>query len=161
MSILSILGIMALLVGVDQLTKLLVQLNLWDGSPLTVIPHILQFRFIENTGAAFSMFSGKTFLLGLFTGILIAVGLYLLLSKSISGKLNNVALLLIVSGGTGNLIDRVARHSVVDFIEFTFVDFAVFNFADICVTTGAILLMISILFGKNSDSDDGGIGHGK
>ena len=49
-----------------------------------------------------------------------------------------------IGGAIGNLIDRVFRHYVVDFIEFTFTNFAVFNFADCCVTIGAVILVIAI-----------------
>ena len=51
-----------------------------------------------------------------------------------------------MAGGAGNLIDRATRQFVVDFIEVLFTNFAVFNFADICVTTGAVLLILSTLW---------------
>ena len=135
----------AIMVGLDQFTKHLVLSFLTAGQPVTVIPGLVQFRYVENTGMAFSMFSDKTWLLALFTAVVLAVCIVLLLMGKVEGKLKQFAFLLIIAGGAGNLIDRVMRHSVVDFIEFTFTHFAVFNVADIFVTIGAGLLIL-ILF---------------
>ena len=63
-------------------------------------------------------------------------------------KLLNISLSLIVSGALGNFYDRLFHGFVVDFIEFSFFDFPVFNVADILVTTGSVLLIIFIIFGK-------------
>lgn len=144
--------IVLVLVGIDQFTKVWVLHHLANGVPVTVIPHVLQFRYISNTGAAFSMFSGKTLGLSLVT---IAI-LILLIVLFIKGKFNTNLLkagaLLVIAGGLGNLIDRLFRHYVVDFMEFTFTHFAVFNFADCCVTIGAALLILAIIISMARDS---------
>lgn len=137
--------IAALLVGVDQLSKVLVLKYLSGGTEVTVLPHVLQFRYVENTGAAFSMLSGNTILLSVLTGLILAGAVWLLAAGKVQERANRVAVLLMVAGGLGNLIDRLFRHYVVDFMEFTFIKFAVFNFADCCVTIGAAILILSTL----------------
>ena len=153
MTIALTLAVVAVLTGLDQLTKYLVLTNIKPVNAVPVIDKVIQFRYVENTGAAFSILSEKTWLLSLFTGILIILAfLYLFLGKA-DNKLQYVSLVLIISGGLGNLIDRIFRGFVIDFIEYLFMEYAVFNFADILVTIGAVLLVISVLFAKPSKEE--------
>ena len=118
----------------------------YAGGTWVIIPGILGYRYAENTGAAFSIFSGITQVLAVMTAILIAgVSLYLFLGKSIP-RVARYGLWLVVAGGLGNLYDRVFYGYVVDFFDFLFVDFAIFNVADICVTCGAALAIASYLW---------------
>lgn len=135
----------AVLVGLDQWSKHQILAKLPNGQAVTVLPNILQFRSVENTGAAFSVLSGKTLALTVATAVILLIGVVLLALEKIPGRWNQIAVVLMLSGGAGNLIDRIHRHSVVDFIEVLFTDFAVFNVADCCVTVGAFLLIISTL----------------
>ena len=136
--------IVAILVGLDQLIKWCATVYLAPIGAVTVIPGILEFRFLLNDGAAFSSFGGKQMFLILFTGIaLIAVAVYLL--KKRPSKVEYVAWVLVLSGGIGNLIDRVANRVVVDYINFLFVNFAVFNFADILICVGIALLVLNVI----------------
>ena len=68
------------------------------------------------------------------------------------------SLALILAGGTGNLIDRVTRGFVVDFIDVRIINFAVFNIADICAVIGGIMLFLSVIIvehkEKNKDKND-------
>ncbi len=137
--------VVVLLVAVDQLSKYLVLTGLKPIGTMTVIDGILQFRYVENTGAAFSMMSNNTTLLSIITSLIMIAILVALITGKIKDKLQCAALIIVVAGGIGNLIDRIERGFVVDFIEFTFVDYAVFNVADIFVTIGAVLLIISII----------------
>ena len=134
-----------LLVGADQLTKHLVLTHLADGHSVTVIPQVLQFRYVQNTGAAFSLFHDKTWLLSLVTAAILIAAAVLLIRGKIPGRFKQVCVLLIMAGGIGNLIDRVFRHYVVDFLEVLFVRFAVFNVADCFVTVGAFLLIFCLI----------------
>ena len=142
-AILSAVLVLAL-VGVDQWTKYWALHALTSGRTVTVLPHVLQFRYLENTGMAFSMFSNRTWALSGLTMVILVVLIVLLCRGTFSTRGMRIGALLILSGGFGNLIDRVSRHYVVDFIEFTFTNFAVFNFADCCVTIGAVILVIAI-----------------
>jgi len=119
-------------------------------APVREIPWIdgvIGFRYAENTGAAFSAFSGSTLLLGVVSLAVCASILIYILRHPGMNWLTNLSLSMLLAGGTGNLIDRFCRGYVVDFFEFQFVDFAVFNVADIYITTGAVLLFLALLFG--------------
>lgn len=132
----------AAIAAVDQLIKIAVlNSSLVSGEVSTVIDGFLQWRYVENTGAAFSLFTGKTALLSVFTAVVLLVGFYLIIAKKIKSKVALVSVVMLMGGGLGNLIDRVFRHFVVDYIEVLFIDFPVFNFADCFVTVGEFLLV--------------------
>ena len=98
------------------------------------------------------------------TVAIIAIGIYLVKCRKKVPPLLGISLAMIVGGGIGNQIDRIANGFVVDFLEFQFMDFAVFNIADCFVTVGAFLVLIDILFvNRNlfSDSRDSGDGKDK
>ena len=132
----------AAIAAADQLIKLAVLASsLVSGGIYTVIPDILQFRYVENTGAAFSLFSDKTEMLSVFTAVVLLAGFVLIFTGKIKSKIVLTSIVMLMGGGLGNLIDRVFRHFVVDYIEVLFVDFAVFNFADCFVTVGEFILI--------------------
>ena len=138
--------IVVLGVVLDQLSKHWVSANLY-GQTVNIIPGVLSYSYVENTGAAFGMLNSSTILLSI-ASILLAVSLsYVLIRyyKQLS-KLTKMSLALIVAGGIGNMIDRVFNGFVVDFIQADFMRFAVFNIADICITFGTILLIMAMLF---------------
>ena len=147
------LVMVALLVGLDQLIKYLVITNVKPVDAVPVIDNILQFRYVENTGAAFSILSEKTWLLSLITGVMIIGALLYLFITRPKSKLLTTSIILVVSGGLGNLIDRIFRGYVVDFIEYLFMEYAVYNFADILVTIGAVLLVIAIFLDKGETDE--------
>ncbi|MBO5859202.1 MAG: signal peptidase II [Clostridia bacterium] len=131
----------ALLTAVDQLTKYVAINTVKVDGPFEFFFGLFQFRYVENTGAAFSSFSENKAVLFLFSGLLLVGVLIVLLGRKIESKFANISLVLVAAGGLGNMIDRVINGYVVDFIEPLFVDFAVYNFADICITVGAFLLI--------------------
>ena len=135
------LATIILLTVIDQLTKYAAVMTVKVNGPEEFLFGLFQFRYVENTGAAFSSFSNNTTALTVATVIILAGCLILLLSKKIKSKFMNVCLLLVISGGLGNVIDRIVNGFVVDFIEPLFIDFAVFNFADCCITVGALLMI--------------------
>lgn len=137
----------AAIAAADQLIKIAV-LNspLVSGEVSTVIDGFLQWRYVENTGAAFSLFTGKTALLSVFTAVVLLVGFYLIFAKKIKSKVALASVVMLMGGGLGNLIDRVFRHFVVDYIEVLFIDFPVFNFADCFVTVGEFLLVGYLIY---------------
>ncbi len=142
-----ILLIVAGLVGIDQLTKWLAVQFLKGDDPLSVIPDIFSFTYTENRGAAWSMFEGQQWLLIGVTSVMI-VGL---LAVLLSGRFRRHRLatfggILVVAGGVGNLIDRVFRGYVVDFLQTDFMDFPIFNVADCFVVVGAVLLFVYFVF---------------
>lgn len=138
--------VIALLVAVDQVIKLLVIKHLEPIGSLTLIDGFIQLNYAENTGAAFGSFKGRLTLLSMFTFVIIVIGLGYLLIKKHKVDVEYVCITLIISGGLGNLIDRVFRGYVVDYIEPLFIDFAIFNFADILVTCSCIAYAIWLIY---------------
>ncbi len=133
--------IIAVLTAVDQLTKYVAVNTVKINGPSEFLFGLFQFRYVENTGAAFSSFSDNTLVLTVLTVIILLVCLILLCSRKIKSLFVNICLILVISGGVGNVIDRILYGYVVDFIEPLFIDFAVFNFADCCITVGAFMLI--------------------
>lgn len=143
--LLVLLGI-AGLVAVDQLTKVLAVTYLRDG-PVALWDGVFDLTYVENRGAAFGLGQGYGWLFAVLTVILSCGILWLLFStRRFRHPLAVASGMLIVAGGIGNLIDRVGRGFVVDFLYFKLIDFPVFNVADCCVVIGAILLAVYVLF---------------
>ena len=141
-----------LIIAFDQITKYFASLNLKNTDAVGFIPGLVQFRYAENTGMAFSMLSGARWVFILVTVIACVLVLYYLFSDRCKSLWLYWSLGVIVSGGIGNLIDRIKFGYVVDFIEPTFVDFAVFNIADCAVTCGAVSLIAYLIYDMIRDS---------
>lgn len=140
-----ITGFFIVMVAIDQLIKYAVVENLKPILIYELIPGVLRLRYVENTGAVFGLFSDSVLPLAIFSVVLVAITLYLLISKRITSKYVFACLLLMASGGTGNLIDRFRLGYVIDYLEPTFINFAVFNFADCLITVGAGMLIIYLI----------------
>lgn len=141
--------IVVLGVGLDQLTKYLVSANFAiDASPdLKVWEGVFHIRCISNDGAAFGMLDEHRWLfMSVSTVVIIAVVALVIVKRKNIPLFLGITLSLIVSGGIGNMIDRVALGYVVDFIYFVPIDFPCFNVADSLVCIGAVLMFIYVLF---------------
>lgn len=117
---------------------------------------ILGLRYTENTGAAFSSFSGaRWFLVGFTLIMLIALLIFVIKCKT-KNMFFLISTVMIMSGGIGNLIDRIRQGYVVDYLDVKLFNFAVFNFADICVVLGAVFALIYVFFvePKIADKND-------
>ncbi len=136
------LVIIAALTALDRVSKIAVTASLKGAEPKEFLFGAFQLRYAENTGAAFSSFSQNTLILTVFTLLVLALCLFVLLGRRTKSLFISACLILIISGGIGNVIDRIAQGYVVDFIEPLFMNFAVFNVADIFITVGAALLII-------------------
>ncbi len=143
----------------DQISKYLIAANFSLGATGTIIPKLFDFRYIYNTGGAWGMLSGKTWLLVAVTATVIIAAVIWLILKGRKNKWLFASVCLILSGGTGNMIDRIFRGGkVVDFIEFAFwKSFPVFNIADIAIVIGcggliAYLLLDIIKDYRNKDN---------
>ena len=141
-----IVAVTAVLVGLDQLTKWLAVMYLQNGESVTAIPRLFNFTYAENTGAAFGILKDHRWVfLTISTVTIIGMTLYLYLFRS-EGRLYDVAIAMIISGGIGNMIDRLRLDYVVDFLYFSLINFPIFNVADIYVTCATILLAGLLLF---------------
>ena len=135
-----------ILVLADQVVKFWVRANIPLGESIPFLPHIMDLTYTQNTGAAFSILREHTWLLTLLSAVLVVIVALLVAKRFIAGRLGLVAATLVLAGGIGNLIDRVALGYVTDMFQTTFMDFAVFNVADSCLTIGVVLLVIYVLF---------------
>ena len=143
-------GWIALLVlAADQAVKYLA-CRLQATFPL--IPGVLAFTYAENTGMAFSLLSGRSWLLGLISAAVIVLGL-LALRRYRLGPLPSVAAMLMLGGAAGNMIDRLFHGYVVDMFEVLLFRFAIFNVADAALTVGCVLMAASLLFNPKDWSD--------
>ena len=143
-------------IGFDQLTKYLAATNLpIDASPdVKVWEGVFHIRCISNDGAAFGMLDDQRWIFMSVSSIMIVVLLaYLIVKYKSISKLLGVALALVVSGGIGNMIDRIVLGYVVDFIYFVPIDFPCFNVADSLVCIGAALMFVAVLFVEDPDGE--------
>ena len=140
--------LVALWLGLDIATKRFFNTHFSVGEETgDLFAGLFHIRLVHNTGAAWGMFSESTKMLAI-VSICISV-LILLVFFSISKRatlLEVLGLGLILAGGIGNGIDRLALGYVIDFIEFSFIDFPVFNIADIGVTCGFLIVLFTIFF---------------
>ena len=137
--------IVILCVCVDQLSKLRIAQTMELGSSHAVIPGVLDLTYTHNTGAAFSILTGQQTLLIVVTAAVMAGMTVYVVRKGRSLFLpEKIAIALIVGGGAGNLICRIARGYVIDFINIHILP--IFNAADICVCCGCALLVLSVLW---------------
>ena len=133
----------ALALVLDKLTKLWAQ-GLGDAR-LVLLPGVVALRYAENTGMAFSLLSGRPWLLGVLSAALIVLGA-LALRRYRLGALPSVAAMLMLGGAAGNMLDRLLRGYVVDMVETLFIQFPIFNLADACLTVGCVLMAWSLIF---------------
>jgi len=132
----------------DQATKILAANHLMDlgreGFPL--IKDFLHLTYLENTGAAFGLLKDHRWIfMVLSTVSIVALAVYLFTQKKHISMVSGIFLSMIISGGIGNMIDRIVRGYVIDFIDVTAIDFYVFNIADSLVCVGAVLTMIYMI----------------
>ena len=136
----------AALVGIDQWLKILAKEFLLPGETTPIIQDVLHLTYLENRGAAFGMMEGKNWLLIWATAIVLLILILAVMAGKIKRDFPLFTVCVIIGGGVGNLIDRIYRGYVIDYIQFRFVDFAIFNFADMCITIGTALLVVYLLF---------------
>ena len=104
-------------------------------------------NFSYNTGAAFSILENQRWLFVILTSVVMAFLLLVILSgRYRKDKLLTASFVLVLSGGIGNLIDRILYGYVIDFLYFKWINFPVFNFADCCLVVGAALMLIFFFF---------------
>ncbi len=146
-----------LLATLDQLAKQRAALTLRGTGGISLIPGVLKLYYLypENRGIAFGMFQGGTLVFAVFTVILAGLIIYALCRMPAGSYYlpQRLVCVLILAGAAGNLIDRIFRGYVIDFIYFELIDFPVFNLADVYVVTGGILAVILSLFVYKKDDD--------
>ncbi|MBI2659558.1 signal peptidase II [Candidatus Woesearchaeota archaeon] len=135
-----IFSVAVLVVILDQLTKLLINQNFQLGQSIPIIKNLLHLTYVTNSGSAFGLFKSLNAFFILFS-IAVIIAIFFHLKKIVkSEKLLQLAVGLLLGGTLGNLMDRIFRGSVIDFIDFRI--WPVFNVADSAVTISVILLAI-------------------
>ena len=148
------------IVAVDQLTKFLVRSTIPLYAKRVIIPRLLDFTHVQNTGAAFGVLNAADFpyksalMIGIAALALVAISLY---ARQLGSheKLSRYGLALILGGAFGNLIDRALAGYVVDFVDVYWGDahFWAFNVADAAITIGAVLVLFEMIgFGRRHAS---------
>ena len=137
--ILMALGIFAL----DRVVKMWILANFALGEVRPLIPGFIQLRYVRNTGMAFSFLADAPWVFLIFVPLML-IALGIALWKGVFPcPVQKIALVAVMAGGFGNLLDRILYGYVVDMFDFVFMNFAVFNVADIFITIGAPVLFIA------------------
>ena len=137
--------IIAATVAIDQLTKFLAVKYLMPIKTHPIIEGVIHLPYHENRGAAFGILQNHRWVfLSVSTVMIIGLLIYLYLGKC-ENMLYAVSVSMIIGGGIGNMIDRLALGYVVDFIDFRLINFAIFNGADSFVCVGAGLLILALV----------------
>ena len=140
--------IMAVLIFIDQYTKYMAVVRLKNKPAFSIINGVLEFNYLENTGAAFGMLQNQRIFFIFVEVIVLSVIAYILYKTPNRKKYNlmHILLTLIAAGAIGNMIDRVRLNYVVDFIYIVLINFPIFNMADIYVTVATAILILALLF---------------
>ena len=136
----------------DQVSKFLIKTAIPLYSKKSIIPNLLDFTHVQNTGAAFGLLNAADFpyksalMIGIATLALVAISLY---ARQLGNdeKLSRYGLALILGGAFGNLLDRALAGYVVDFVDVYWGEahFWAFNIADAAITIGAVLVLLEML----------------
>jgi signal peptidase II len=135
----------AVVLGLDQLTKHTIGTGIAEGQVRHVIGSVLELVHVRNTGVAFGFLSGSGAVVLIFTLLALGALLAFLIARPQRRGLW-IPTGLLIGGAIGNLIDRLARGSVIDFIKLPHWD--AFNVADIAITFGVVALVVVLEFGN-------------
>ncbi len=135
----------SVLIGLDRLAKWWASTALHVGQPTPLLGQSIRLTRVHNVGGAFGIFPGSGELFLAVSGIVSLVLLALLLLGRFRGILARMGMAIVLAGAVGNLIDRLLYGFVLDFFEIR--GFPVFNLADACITVGAGLIILHVLFG--------------
>ena len=137
-----------ILLFLDQYTKYLAVTFLKPKGSVSLIPGVLELRYLENRGAAFGILQNRqwVFIVFALACVFVCIWLGIRLAAANRHAASRVCLAVLAAGAAGNLIDRVSRGFVVDFIYISLIRFPVFNLADVCVSLSTVVLVILVLF---------------
>lgn len=142
-----------ILVFLDQYTKYLAMTYLRPKGAIDLIPGVLELRYLENRGAAFGILQNRQWVFVIFAIACIIFCAWTGFRLAVSNRhaALRICLAALCAGAAGNLIDRVAKGYVIDFIYFSLIHFPVFNLADVCVSLSTAALVILVLFFDKGD----------
>ena len=140
----------SLIVIIDQLIKIIVANNMILNSSIQIINDFFSITYVQNLGAAFSILTGNRIFL-IFIAVISLIVIYKFFIKNIKlTKLDIFTYSLLFGGIIGNLLDRLIRGYVIDYLDFSFFgyDFPIFNLADIVIVISAFVLVITMYRGE-------------
>lgn len=137
-----LLGVSLILFGIDQLTKYLARLWLVPGDEISVLP-FFSLKLVSNPGIAFGMMGGQKQIILFTSSVVVLLLLLAALTLRRDGRWA-VAFALLMAGSCGNLLDRLFRGEVTDFLKLS--HWPAFNFADIYIVAGVLLMSWQVLF---------------
>lgn len=141
----SVIVFIIFFIALMQIVNIVIINNIVDSK--VIINGIFSLTYYENTGGAFGVGQGDTIGFTIISIIVIAIIIrFIVLQRDRINNKTMVALELIIAGGISNLIDRLFRGFVVDYIDINqLIKFPIFNLADICISIGWIILVVSII----------------
>ena len=140
--------IASLIFILDHSIKILVDKTMVVNQSIPVLNNILSITYVQNRGAAFGLFWGSTLIL-IIVGFLAILGIIYFHEHIAKNSLLQFPLAFLLGGSLGNIVDRLFRSYVVDYIDFHF--WPVFNLADIMINLGVFLIVLYIMFNKGDD----------
>ena len=142
----AIFGLVLLLIF-DQWTKLLAISHLKGQADIELLPGIFSLHYLENHGAAFGILRDQQWVFLILAAVFLVAAVILYLRMPFTARMIPLRIItvFIAAGAVGNMIDRLFRHYVVDFLYFSLIDFPVFNVADIYITCCAVLLVLFVV----------------
>ena len=144
--------IIAAIIAVDYILKVHIRETMYVGQSNPVIEGIFSITYVQNRGAAFSIFEGKEVLLMIFPAIAVMIAVWYMERHKNEHWTFLAAMEMIIAGGLGNLIDRIARGFVTDMFDFHF--WPVFNIADIAIVVGCGFLILFMFMFDESDKKE-------
>ena len=136
---------------IDYLVKLLVRCTMYCGQTIPVIDGILSITYVQNRGAAFSLFTGRGPMIMTVTFVALCLAAWYMERHKNDHWTLLLSLEFIISGGVGNLLDRAVNGFVTDMFDIHF--FPVFNIADIAICTGCGFLILYMFFFDKPDEN--------
>lgn len=149
-----IIPISLILLILDQIVKLIVISNIKINTSIEIITNFFSLTYVKNDGAAFSIFRGNTLLLIIISVLTLFFLFKFLKKKNNFQKIEILAYVLLIPGIIGNLIDRIFRNGVIDYLDFNIFgyNFPIFNIADIFIVI-ACLILIFLFGGEQIDGN--------
>ena len=140
---------------VDQLVKYVVRSHMYVGESIPVIQGVFHLTYVRNTGAAFNLFEGMSMFLQIVTFFALVFAVWFMEKHLQRHWTLLLSMTLIISGGAGNLLDRLFLGYVTDLFEFRLIHFPVFNVADIAICVGCfILVLYTFLFDRPAEEKE-------
>lgn len=128
----------------DRIIKIIVTSNMFLADTINIIKNFFRITYVQNIGAAWSMFSGNRIFLIVITLLALTAIYYFFIKGKELNNIDKCIYGILIGGIIGNLIDRVVFGYVIDYLDFNFgsYNFPIFNLADMCIVISGIFLVV-------------------